>query len=207
MKADLSNVKSIIFDLGKVLLNLDFDASIKAFRQLGLDSNVLDRQQAYADPVFYQLEIGMVSAEEFRKRVRQVLKNPLATDRQIEDAWCAMILDVPKKRVEKLLELHKKYRIFLFSNTNIIHINYLLPRFKEEHGIDFPSMFEKDFYSFELQERKPDLGSFVKVIDLAGVVPQETLFVDDLEKNIESAAKSGLQTLWLKEGMEMADLF
>ena len=207
MKPNLTNIKNIIFDLGKVLLNLDFDASIKAFQQLGLSTAVLNNQQAYSDPVFYALEVGRVSPDEFCNRVRKVLNNPNATNMQIKDAWYAMILDIPAKRVDKVLELRQKYSLYLFSNTNQIHIERLHAAFKTEHGIDFPSLFVTDFYSHEIHARKPDLDSYEKVIELAGVNPKETLFVDDLEKNIIGAQKAGLQTFWLKDGMEMAELF
>lgn len=206
MKIDLNGINNIIFDLGRVLLNLDFDASIKAFEKLGADKEVLDHKNAYADPVFYNLEVGKVTPEEFRNRVRDILKNQNLSDKQIDDAWYAMILDIPAHRVKILQELKSKYRIFLFSNTNKIHVNRLLPEFKTEHGIDFPSLFEKAFYSHDIHERKPNLNSYKKVIELAQVNPKETLFIDDLEKNILAAQKAGLKTFWLKDGKDLSEV-
>jgi len=207
MKIDLTNINNIIFDLGKVLLNLDFDASIKAFQKLGLDKDVLDNQQAYSDPVFYELEVGKISPKEFCNGVRRHLKNPLLTDVQIEDAWYAMILDIPASRVKVVQELSKNYNIYLFSNTNQIHIERLHRAFREEHGIDFPSLFVKDYCSHEIHERKPDLSSYQKVIELSGIKPEESIFIDDLEKNIIGAQQAGLKTFWLKDGMEMTEIF
>ena len=207
MKPDLTNIHNIIFDLGKVLLNLDFDASIKAFRELGSKGEVLDHKNAYADPVFYQLEVGEVTPAQFKKRLRKILDKPNVTDRQIAAAWCAMIGTIPKERVNKLLELKKKYKLFLYSNTNKIHIDKLLREFREEHGIEFGSLFHSTFYSHEIHDRKPEKSAYEKVIEMAGVKAHETLFVDDLEKNIIGAKMAGLKTLWLEEGMEMADLF
>jgi putative hydrolase of the HAD superfamily len=207
MKPDLTNIKNIIFDLGKVLLNLDFNASIVAFQKLGLNKDVLDNQQAYSDPVFYELEVGKVTPKEFCSRVRNVLNNQDATDLQIEDAWYAMILDIPASRVKVVQELGKNYNVYLFSNTNKIHIDRLHRAFKAEHGIDFPSLFVKDYYSHEIHERKPDLLSYQKVIELSGINPDESIFIDDLEKNIIGAQQSGLKTFWLKEGMELKELF
>ena len=207
MKIDLTNIKNIIFDLGKVLLNLDFNASVVAFQKLGLKTDVLDNKQAYSDPVFYELEVGKVTPKEFCNRVRKVLNNQDATDLQIEDAWYSMILDVPANRVKVVQELSKTYNVYLFSNTNKIHIERLHRAFKAEHGIDFPSLFVKDYYSHEIHERKPDLSSYQKVIELSGINPEESIFIDDLEKNIIGAQQSGLKTFWLKEGMEMTDIF
>jgi putative hydrolase of the HAD superfamily len=207
MKIDLTDIKNIIFDLGKVLLNLDFSASIKAFQMLGLQTDVLDNKQAYSDPVFYELEVGKILPKAFCDRVRKVLNNPHASDLQIEDAWYAMILDIPASRVKMVQELSKNYNIYLFSNTNKIHIERLHRAFKMEYGFDFPSLFIKDYYSHEIHECKPDLISYQKVIELSGIKAEESIFIDDLEKNIIGAQQVGLKTFWLKEGMEMTEIF
>jgi putative hydrolase of the HAD superfamily len=207
MKANLSNIKNIIFDLGRVLLNLDFDASIKAFQQLGSDGEVLDHKNAYVDPIFYKLEIGKITPAEFRNGVRKLLKKEQLTDRQIDKAWYAMILDIPEHRVKKVQELSKNYNLYLFSNTNQIHIDRLLTEFKTQHGIDFPSLFKTVYYSHEIHDRKPEVSAYEKVIELSGVNPEETLFIDDLENNIVAAQKAGLKTFWLQNGMEMTELF
>ena len=207
MQIDLSSTKNIIFDLGNVLLNLDFDASIEAFKKLGLDNKVVDKKQAYSDPVFYELETGNISAKEFRKQIREILNNPDATDQQIDDAWTAMILNIPAERVQTVQQLRNNYNIYLFSNTNEIHVKKLHRQFKSEHGIEFSSLFLKDYYSHEIHERKPDLSSYKKVIELSGVNPEETLFVDNLEKNILGAQKAGIKTFWLKPEMEMTKIF
>ena len=207
MKIDLKGIRNIIFDLGNVLLNLDFEASIRAFKELGLDDNVVDNQQAYADPIFYNLEVGKVTPEEFRNRVREVLNNHDASDKQIDDAWYGMILDIPAHRVKILQNLKNDYNLYLFSNTNKIHIDRLHSEFEEQYGIKFPSLFVKDYYSHEIHERKPDISSFEKVIELSGVNPSESVFIDDLHKNILGAEKVGLNTYWLKDGKEVVEIF
>lgn len=207
MQLQLSGIKNIIFDLGKVIVNLDFDASIRAFHNLGLAYHVLTPQQSYRDPVFYQFEVGLISANGFRQRVRELLNNPKVSDTEIDAAWQAMIRDVPPGRVEVLRQLSGRYRLFLFSNTNSIHIDYFLRTFKGNYGFHFESLFEKVFYSHELKARKPDPEAFRQVLALAGINAGCTLFVDDLEKNIDAANQAGLKGFWLKEGLEMADLF
>jgi glucose-1-phosphatase len=203
----LSNVKNIIFDLGNVILNLDFEASISAFQKLGMNKTVVSPKQAYADPLFYQLETGRITSGAFRKGVRELLQNQELTDRQIDEAWYAMIRDIPGKRVRILQKLKRNYQLYLFSNTNTIHMGYLLPEFKAQYGFEFQELFNQAFYSYEINARKPDIQSFKKVIELSGVNPEETLFVDDLNENTEAAEKVGLKTLWLKEDMEMSELF
>lgn len=207
MKIDLTGINNIIFDLGNVLINLDFGASIKAFRELGLETDVLDPKQSYSDPIFYDFEVGKINTKEFCTGVRKVLDNPAATDLQIEDAWYAMIVDFPAQRIKLLQRLAEKYKLYIFSNTNELHISRLHRAFEAEHGMGFKSLFQKDYYSHEIKERKPDLVSFQKVIADAGVDPNETMFIDDLEKNINGAKLAGLKTFWLKNGMDLLEVF
>jgi glucose-1-phosphatase len=207
MKADLTNIRNIVFDLGKVLLNLDFHASTEAFRKLGWTSEDVTGQQAGAHPVFHALETGRITPDEFRTRLRHILNNPDATDKQIDDAWCAMLLDIPPDRVDLLKRLRKQYKLYLFSNTNAIHIHRLHKTFRETYGIAFPSLFERPFYSHEIHARKPDAQAYHKVIVLSGIHPEESLFIDDIRENTEGASNAGMQTYWLKNGMEVTDLF
>ena len=204
---DLSGIRNIIFDLGGVLLNLDFEATFKAFKQLGSKASKAETKESYANPLFLDFETGMISATVFRQKFHEYLKNPALTDEMIDDAWYAMILDIPKNRVDTLLKIREKINIYLFSNTNDIHITRLKKWFYREYGFEFESLFVKAYYSHEIHERKPDLSSYLKVIELAGIKPKETLFVDDLEKNINKALKTGLKTLWLRDGMEMSEVF
>ena len=118
-----------------------------------------------------------------------------------------MLLDLPEERVHLLKKLRKKFRLYLFSNTNEIHINHMHKKFRETYGFEFSTLFENDFYSHEINERKPDLESFQKVIEISGINPEKTLFIDDLEKNIIGAQQAGWKTYWLKNGQNIVELF
>jgi putative hydrolase of the HAD superfamily len=207
MKADLSNIKNIIFDLGNVILNLDFDASIKAFKKLGLKDDVLSGRSVFPDSCFYEQEIGVITPNEFEKKIVELLDNGKVTEEQVHSAWLKMVLDIPPHRVRMLQQLGEKYNLYLFSNSNKTHIDHIDIEFRERYGFEFSLLFKKQFYSHEINMRKPDLGSFETVIQLSGVKPQETLFVDDLIENITGAEKAGLKTFWLKNGMEMVAIF
>ncbi|NQU84260.1 MAG: HAD family phosphatase [Mariniphaga sp.] len=207
MKIDLKGIKNIIFDLGGVILDLNFNASVLAFYKLGLKEDVLDGKLAYSDKIFYQLQTGQVSPEKFRIRVREILGKPEATDQQIDDAWSAMLDGIPFSRIETIQKLRKKYKVFLYSNTNKIHIDKLEKEFSENYGFSFASCFNEVFYSQEIHDAKPAVSSFLKIIELSGVNPHETLFVDDIQENIEGAEKAGLKTFWLKEELEMNEIF
>jgi len=207
MKAILKNIKNIIFDLGGVILNLDFEASKKAFSALGFNEKVWDGGLGFSDPVFYEFQAGAISPETFREKVRHILNNPDISDSQFDEAWCAMLKDIPVERIKKIQELRKNYKVYLFSNTNKIHVDQLHRDFLGDFGFAFPSVFDSVFYSQEIHDAKPAVSSFEKVIQLSGVDPAETLFVDDIYENIEGAAKAGLKTFWLKEGLKITEVF
>ncbi len=200
----LDGIRNIIFDLGGVLLNLDPRKTLQEFEKLGHVSLVETNPWDFQHEIFYKFERGLISIYEFHAGIKEILANG-ATDEQIDHAWTAMLLDIPKIRVNIVLNLKKKFNTYLFSNTNAIHVQKIQSDFREQHGIELPSLFMKDYYSNEIQVRKPDLESFLKVIELSGVNPEETLFVDDFEKNIKGAQASGLRTFWLEPGMTIEE--
>jgi putative hydrolase of the HAD superfamily len=201
-----SDIRNIVFDLGGVLLDLDFAAPVEAFRRLGNESGHFDYRKAIADPVFIQFETGMISPGEFRNRVKTILNNQQAPDGEIDSAWCSMLLSVPEAKVNLLKTLGKHFRLFLFSNTNVIHISYFRKSFFSQHGIPIESLFEKTFYSHEIHDRKPLKSAFEKVTASAGIFPRETLFVDDFGQNIETARNAGFHVLHYQPGTDLAGL-
>lgn len=207
MKVDLKGIKNIIFDLGGVILDLDFDDSVNAFRKIGLKESIFDGKLTFSDKIFYKLQTGLVTPEQFRDRIRIILDNSDAADQEIDDAWCAMLDGIPFSRVEKILELRKNYKVYLFSNTNKIHIDRLEQEFLENNGFPFANVFDEVYYSQDIHKAKPEIKSFMKVIKLSGVNSEETLFIDDIEENIEGARKTGLKTFWLKDGIDIREIF
>ena len=141
-------MKNIIFDFGGVILNLDVSATLKAFNELGIKEITNPSGHYYRDPVFNKYEIGQVSDQEFRDVVK-TLSNQSISDDEINGAWTKMLLDIPKDRVNFILELKEKYRIFLLSNTNHIHQLHFEPYFEKKFGFPFQDLFEKiKFYVF-----------------------------------------------------------
>lgn len=203
---NLDGIKNIIFDLGVVILDIAPQNTVKALKELGLPDLVAANGLSYHHEVFYKMERGQISNDEFRNGIRSLLSKP-ASDKQIDNAWTAMLLDIPAERVKTIQELKSKYRIFLFSNTNAIHVEKFQADFKKDNQMEFSSLFEKDFYSNEIGLRKPDIESYQKVIELAGINPEETLFIDDSKDNIEGAQKAGLKGFWLQPDMELAKVF
>ena len=187
----LKGIRNIIFDLGGVLLNIDPQKTIDAFAALGMEQLINDRGLSYDHEIFYQMEQGKISSEEFRNGVRKLLPRTVSDD-QIDDAWTAMLLDFPPIRVQLLKNLRKEFRIFLFSNTNAIHVAKYHANFRNQYGVEVPSLFEKDFYSNEIGYRKPSPESFQEIIKLSG---------------IDAAVASGLKGYWLEPVQSVEILF
>jgi len=194
-------IDTIIFDFGDIFINLDKDATPLALKNLGLkewNSNL--------DALNLDFEKGKISEMEFIMGLQNYIPN--ASIHQIREAWNTILLDFPLYRLEFLQMLSQKYRLFLLSNTDSIHIE----RFQHRAGIsfyrDFYQCFEKVYFSYELGMRKPESAIFEFVIKEHNLLPKNTLFVDDNLQNIESADKLGLQVWHLQKGEEdVTDLF
>lgn len=191
-----NKLKNIIFDLGVVIINIDTDLTVKAMKNLGFN----DFQESYTlfrqTDLFNKLEMGLISDEDFRNELRKHTINDVKNE-DFDKAWSAMLLDFPKERINLIRKLGEKYKVYLLSNTNAIHYNQYSEDFKNEYGFEFNSLFIKAYYSFQMGMRKPDINIFEFAISDSNLKPEETLFIDDLKINIESAQKTGLQTLWL----------
>lgn len=186
----MANIKNLIFDFGGVLLDLDERATYEAFMRLGLRAVPDDLGEAN-----HAFQRGKITERQFLDTLKKHMP-PGVTDSQIKDAWCAMLRDVPKERLDLLKELSKKYRLFLLSNTDDIHINCLAQR-NEVALTRFESLFEKVYYSQRTGYRKPEPKIFDLVLRENGLAPSQTLFVDDIRENAEAAGKIGIQYFWL----------
>ena len=198
--------KNIIFDLGGVFMNLDFSLTQQAFVDLGISQFAQMFTQHHANDLFEDLETGKISAEIFYQKFREATHTNLS-DEQIKTAWNALILNFPQERMDWLDEIGKKYKIYLFSNTNIIHYQCFMDIVRRENGCeDLNSYFIKAYYSHEMGLRKPYVESFQKILEEQNLLAAETLFIDDTYSNIEGAQKAGLQTIHLVAPETVLDL-
>jgi HAD superfamily hydrolase (TIGR01509 family) len=201
----MAPVKNIIFDLGGVLLNLDVPKTSKAFKALGLTHIDELFRIGFATSFFRDYEMGTISDEQFIEKAQE-LTAPGTTKAQVIAAWNDMLLDFPAERVAFLKKLQSKYRIYLFSNTNQIHLLHFHKTYREVYGSDMDDLFIKAYYSHLIKMRKPDVAAFEYVIKDSGVNAAESLFIDDALVNVEGAIKAGLQALHLTDGKTILDL-
>lgn len=186
---------SIIFDLGGVVLNLDYNKTVSAFKELGKENFEHLYAKSNQDKIFDLFETGSISAAEFRKYMKAFLDDSIA-ESSIDKAWNAMLLDLPKQRIDLLLKLKERYKIFLFSNTNEIHLEAFRKIIEAAHGNSnlLETVFHQTYYSHLLGLRKPTAEAFQKILDNHQLIPEQTLFIDDSIQHIEGAQKLGIQT-------------
>lgn len=204
---NLQNINTIIFDLGGVILNLDYNRTINAFKVLGKENFEKLYTQSNQDKIFDLFETGKISSEEFRSYLKQFLDSSI-TDQTIDDAWNAMLLDLPKHRIELLQNLKDKYQIFLFSNTNEIHLKAFQKMIGNQHGDEnlLENIFHQTYYSHLVGKRKPDAEAFLTVIQDHQLEPNKILFIDDSEQHIIGAKQLGIQTIHLVD-KDILELF
>jgi epoxide hydrolase-like predicted phosphatase len=190
--------KAIIFDFGNVIIDIDIPRTFQNFaRFTGKKVDVVERLFA-ENQVFRRYELGLFNDEEFREVVRQILGFPLS-DYEIDTSWNALLLEIPKKRLELLQRLREKYPIFLLSNTNHIHIQESEKYLKKTFGIaSLSHIFDEVFLSYEAGFWKPDAAFYHYVLDKIGFSAKDVLFLDDNLKNVESARNIGIPTIWVE---------
>lgn len=200
--------KNIIFDFGGVIINIDYKLTTHAFQQLGIGDFDALFSKAKQSKLFDLYEKGLVTSDDFRQQLKVIL-NSGVDDATIDHAWNAMLLDLPKARLDLLAKLKQTHRTFLLSNTNEIHIDTIYHSLQQQLGIaDLSGYFEKVYLSYKVKMRKPGAEIFELVINENGLDPKETLFIDDSPQHIEAAEKLGLCTYWLDVGKEsILDLF
>jgi len=190
----MNNINTLIFDLGGVIINLNVNNTIEQLARLS-GFNHDEIIELYLNNENFQLyEKGLICDNEFRNFIRELVNSEIE-DNNIDEAWNAMVLDIPKERLVDLKRLSKNYDLFLLSNTNNIHlkrVNENLIPLQEEVLDDY---FIKSYYSHHIGMRKPDQDIFRLVVDSQNLDPTKTLFLDDNEHNIAGAKKVGIQTL------------
>jgi putative hydrolase of the HAD superfamily len=198
-------IKHIVFDLGGVIVTLDPHLTALKFSELsGKDINEI-LQYPTKHPIFNQYEKGEVDSASFRKEVCEILEVQ-ADDATIDDCWNAMIIDIPKERLEWLKMLSETHQVSILSNTNEIHISYV-DQLLQGHGhYSFHPLVDIVYYSHKINMRKPDANIYQHVLDNSSYLPEETLFLDDNLENINAAVTLGIKAIHVLDANEIPTL-
>jgi putative hydrolase of the HAD superfamily len=203
-----SQIKNLIFDLGGVILDLSIDHTLESFSQLSGTSKTSVEKIFNSTHEFLLYEKGLISDDEFRNSVRSIY-GIQASDETLDKSWNAMLRGIPFEKLELLNKLKTRYNVYLLSNTNTIHLNYIndvmLPPLTG--GKSLEPFFHKAYYSHLMKMRKPDAEIFETVLKENSLKPGETLFLDDNASNIEGASRLGIQTVHVLTPTLMLDYF
>jgi glucose-1-phosphatase len=200
----IENIRHIIFDLGGVLLNIDYNRTGQAFAALGIPDFHQMYSQLRQTPLFDDLEVGRIKKDAFVSALQQAAGIALS-EADIIEAWNAMLLDFPLRRLQLLQQLRMHYDLILLSNTNEIHEAAFNSILTQAHGFSIGMLFDKVYLSHRIGMRKPDTVVFRHILEENGLNAAHTLFIDDSLPNIEAANTLGIQTIWMEKGMTIEE--
>lgn len=186
----MDKIKTIIFDLGGVILDLDWNSVIEAFGKLGF-REAADLLNPYRQKgIFLNLEKGIVSPEELYGYIREKTGRDLSGE-DINKALNKFISGLSPYKLEMLENLRKRFELFVLSNTNAIMFPDLDKTWFGQQGKGIADYFDRLFLSYEMKMLKPDDEIFEKVISETGIIPGETLYIDDSQANVDAGRKFG----------------
>lgn len=196
----MKKIENIIFDLGGVIINLDMEHSFDWFSQLfgrEVRSNMMEDYLNHN--YFMDFETGKINAAEFRDGLR-LLTHMEIEDAKLDEAWNAMLGDIPKERIEWIKKLRGEYNVVILSNTNSIHIEKFNEIFGQTTPYNHPEdLFHKVYYSHEIKDRKPNKSCFQHVLDDFGMKPERTIFYDDNLENTKAATSIGIRSVLVEK--------
>jgi putative hydrolase of the HAD superfamily len=202
-----AKIKNIIFDLGGVILDIDETIVYKELEKIGINVSELAHSKEFIE-LMSKFDTGIYTAPTFRKCLKALLHQEKMTDQKFDTIWNAMLLDIPRERIEAIEKVKKHYKIFLMSNTNVIHYDLYVRDLQLRFGYnEFDALFDKSYFSFAEHLEKPDPRFFELILDHEGLLPEETLFIDDTEKNIKVAKSLGIRTYHISRDELVRNLF
>tara|TARA_R110002012_G_scaffold322096_1_gene555394 strand:+ start:81217 stop:81819 length:603 start_codon:yes stop_codon:yes gene_type:complete len=190
-------LKNIIFDFGDIFINLDKSAIFKALEDFGGTQGSTELTRLAKN-----YEMGLMSSTDFVMALQEIF--PSATAEEIIAAWNSILLDFPVERLEFIeqMAVDKKYRLFLLSNTNELHIRAVIKSMGILNFNRFKACFEQFYLSHEINLRKPELSIYEYVLSQNHLKAEETLFIDDMLENTLAAETIGIKTWNLIVGKE-----
>lgn len=198
----MKKIDALLFDLGGVLIDVDYHKTIDAFAQLGVQNPSNLYNQFGQNQLFDQYEKGEVSSKFFLEKLKTLTKiDTIESD--IVIAWNAMIGDFPTKKLDFIAELSQHNPCFLLSNTNEIHLKKAIENLQKTAFKNIDDLFIKCYYSHIIGKRKPEVETFKWVVNQMGLEANKVLFIDDSPQHIEGAKKAGLQVIYYKEDSDL----
>lgn len=199
-------VTTLMFDVGNVLVDLDFNLLTARFKQLAQRDFRAELNIDSADSLFSRFDRGEISATAFCEGLQPYLI-PGTTHQQIADAWNALITGFPPEKFALLRPLREHYRVIALSNINTLHVAFIDQHLMEAYQCNLRDFFDYAYYSFEMGARKPEVRIYEMVLQQEGCSAENIFFIDDLKANIEAAQLQGFHTCHITDRNQLLALF
>lgn len=201
----IKGIKNLLFDQGGVIVDIKRDRCLEELRKLGMEMPELLIGLYKQEGPFFALENGDITVAEFHDELRPLM--PIGvTDEQMDKAFSSFIVGIPLHRLRALRELRKRYRTYILSNINPLMFEGVIARSFAQEGLDVNAYFDGVTVSYKAHSNKPDRKIFDYAVATMGIVPEETLFFDDGQENLDAAAKLGFKTALVEPGCEFMDI-
>jgi len=197
--------KNILFDLGGVILDINVQATLKGFYDLGFPAELMQFPHSMTTDLFFKYETGKLDTDQFRNAIRESAGVEMS-DEAFDEAWNAMLVRIPEERTVLLKRLSEKYPLYMLSNTSSLHVKVFEQMYLETAGVSMHEVFKKIYYSHEIGCHKPDHEAWEYVIRDAGIKAEETLFLDDNIHNIKASQELGFQAIHIHERTNLMNL-
>ncbi|GHT11279.1 D-ribitol-5-phosphate phosphatase [Bacteroidia bacterium] len=205
-KSYIKGIKNIVFDLGGVIITLDRSEAVRRFVEAGLE-NAEELLDAYHQKgIFLELEEGKLSQKDFYEAVRKEAGKNIS-DEAIDYGWLGFLKEVPEYKLKMLEDLRKDYHVYLLSNTNPVIFGWALTPAFSQQGKSIDRFFDKMYTSYQIGYTKPASEIYNFMLKDSGMIPSETLFIDDGKANIEMGEKLGMKTYLAKNGEDFRWIF
>ncbi len=195
-------IKSLLFDLGNVIIDIDVEGAHRKLESFLKE----DAKRDVIEKAMLAYECGRISTDIFINAILSQSERKIQAVDVIE-AWNSMLIGIPSYRLDMLEVLKEKYNVYLLSNTNALHLEWIHRYVHRVHRTDHfeKKYFEQAYYSHLIGDRKPNASVFKFITEDSFLTPALTLFMDDMKENIETAKKLGFGTYLVKPGEEIAE--
>lgn len=194
LSASIEPYEVILFDLGGVVIDLNYEDTILELEQLGAQDFKKLYSQALQSDLFDRYETGEISSMHFINKLKEYLPASISPNKVVS-AWNAIIKSFQAQKLEHLLALKSTHKTALLSNTNDLHEAFVRRKLRDVSELALEEYFHNTYLSHQIKQRKPHLETFLWVCENMGVQPKNVLFIDDSEQHIEGAKKAGLNAL------------
>lgn len=194
--------KTLIFDLGGVLLDIFIDRSFGALVAMGMDASILTEEQCLMNDMIQRYDRGDISTAEFYSYIAEALPQGVRSlpaeelHERIHDIWNMMLGSFSREKIECICALREQgHRVVMLSNTNEGHWDSIERIFRSTMGVSLRDCFDEMYLSYEMNMRKPEPEIFEAVLRSESVEASDCIFFDDSEENCNAARALGIEAV------------